>query len=100
MDRLIYVNRGKAEGYRAAEGRSSGYSLWSKHRIQQVSSQFEAIFREDKQIKAAFSTPEEIQRERALSSPDVSLCQHPQAQLGSSRVSLRCVPQNQEHCKG
>ena len=27
---------------------------------------FEAIFREDKQIKAAFSTPEEIQRERAL----------------------------------
>jgi len=30
----------------------------------------------------------------------ISFCQHPQAQLGSSRVSLRCVPQNQEHCKG
>ncbi len=27
---------------------------------------FEAIFREDKKIKAAFSTPEEIQRERVL----------------------------------
>ncbi len=29
-----------------------------------------------------------------LCSPDVSLCQHPKAQLGASRVFLRCVPQN------